>query len=102
MGDFFASPWQFAQISSLPVCVNPGCAFNCYWEMPFRKSCRVTLQNIGSAEMTLYYQINYMPTDVPEDAAYSHAQFRRVNPLPYKDVYTSSTASAARGTTSAR
>ncbi len=38
--------------------------------------------------MTLYYQINYTLTDVPEDAAYFHAQFRRVNPLPYKDVYT--------------
>jgi hypothetical protein len=35
--------------------------------------------------MTLYYQINYTLTDVPEDAAYFHAQFRRVNPLPYKD-----------------
>jgi hypothetical protein len=25
---------------------------------------------------------------VPKDAAYFHAQFRRVNPLPYKQVYT--------------
>ena len=25
---------------------------------------------------------------MPESAAYFHAQFRRVNPLPYKDVYT--------------
>ncbi len=25
---------------------------------------------------------------MPEDAAYFHAQFRRVNPLPYKGVYT--------------
>jgi len=36
VGDFFASPWQgYAQISSLPVCVNPGSAFNSYWTMPF-------------------------------------------------------------------
>jgi hypothetical protein len=27
-------------------------------------------------------------TDVPEECAYFHAQFRRTNPLPYKDVYT--------------
>jgi hypothetical protein len=39
-------------------------------------------------DMVLYYQINYTLTDVPEDAAYFHAQFRRVNPLPYKQVYT--------------
>jgi hypothetical protein len=89
VGDFFASGWgKYAQLSSLPVCVNPGSAFNCYWEMPFRKSCKITLENIGLEAMTIYYQINYTLTDVPADAAYFHAQFRRVDPLPYKDVVT--------------
>src|SRR4029079_15964627 len=53
-----------------------------------RKSCRMTITNGGPKDVTLYYQINYTLTDVPEDAAYFHAQFRRVNPLPYKQVYT--------------
>jgi len=89
IGDFFASGWQqYAQISSLPVCVNPRSGLNCYWEMPFKQHCRITLTNIAAEEMVLYYQINYTLTEVPEDAAYFHAQFRRVNPLPYKDVYT--------------
>jgi hypothetical protein len=89
VGDFFACGWQkYAQVSSLPVCVNPGSAFNCYWEMPFRKRCRITMTNIGHETMTLYYQINYTLTDVPDDAAYFHAQFRRNNPLPYKEVHT--------------
>ena len=90
VGDFFACGWQaYAQVSSLAVCVNPGSAFNCYWEMPFRKSCRITFTYIGLEEfMRLFYQINYTLTEVPEDAAYFHAQFRRTNPLPYKDVYT--------------
>jgi hypothetical protein len=89
VGDFFACGWnQFAQISSLAVCVNPGSAFNCYWEMPFRTSFRITLENIADEDMTLYYQVNYALTDVPADAAYFHAQFRRVNPLPEKEVYT--------------
>ena len=36
--------WEkFAQVNSPPVCVNPGQAFNCYWEMPFRKPARITL-----------------------------------------------------------
>ena len=49
VGDFFASGWgQYAQVTSLPVCVNPGSAFNCYWEMPFRKSFKMTLENIGA------------------------------------------------------
>jgi len=99
VGDFFASGWgQYAQVSSLPVCVNPGSAFNCYWEMPFRKGFKITVENIAAKprpgeapntnQFTVYYQINYTLTDVPDDAAYFHAQFRRVNPLPYKDVYT--------------
>jgi hypothetical protein len=89
VGDFFACGWgKYAQVSSLAVCVNPGSAFNCYWEMPFRKGARITLTNIADDQMTLYYQINYTETDVPDDVAYFHAQFRRTNPLPYKEVYT--------------
>jgi hypothetical protein len=89
VGDFFAAGWgKFAPVSSLAICVNPGSAFNCYWEMPFHKKCRITLENIAPDEMVLYYQINYTLTEVPEDTAYFHAQFRRINPLPYKEVYT--------------
>ena len=89
VGDFFASGWGgYAQISSLAVCVNPGSAFNSYWEMPFRKGFKITMENRGATEQTLYYQIDYALGPVPEDAAYFHAQFRRVNPLPYKQVYT--------------
>ncbi len=89
IGDFFASGWgKFAPLSSLAVCVNPGSAFNSYWEMPFRERCRITFTNIGPDPMVLYYQINYVLTDVPDNAAYFHAQFRRRNPLPYKEVYT--------------
>ncbi len=89
LGDFFACGWgRYAQISSLAVCVNPGRAFNSYWEMPFRRSFKMTLENIADEKFTIYYQINYALTDVPADAAYFHAQFRRVNPLPYKGVYT--------------
>ena len=89
VGDFFACGWnRYAQVSSLAVCVNPGSAFNCYWEMPFRKRCRITMTNTAETPMILYYQVNYALTDVPEDAAYFHAQFRRVNPVPLKQVYT--------------
>jgi hypothetical protein len=89
VGDFFGAGWgTYAQLSSLAVCINPGSAFNCYWEMPFRRSARLTLENIGHDQMTVYYQIDYTLTTVPDDAAYFHAQFRRVNPLPKKEVYT--------------
>jgi len=89
VGDFFACGWEtFAQVSSLAVCVNPGSGFNCYWEMPFRRRCRITILNRSDDAALLYYQINYTLTEVPEDAAYFHAQFRRTNPLASKDVHT--------------
>ncbi len=89
VGDFFCMGWgKYAAVRSLPVCVNPGSAFNCHWEMPFRKRCRITMTNIAADKINLYYQANYTLTEVPEEAAYFHAQFRRVNPLPYKSVYT--------------
>ena len=83
VGDFFGQGWNtYAQLTSLPVCVNPGSAFNCYWPMPFRKKCRITMENINDKdEMSLYYQIDYTLTEVPADAAYFHAQFRRANPV---------------------
>ncbi len=79
LGDFFACGWgKYCQINSMPVCVNPGSAFNCYWVMPFRKGAKVTLENLDENPMRLYYQINYTLTDVPADTGTFHAQFRRV------------------------
>jgi hypothetical protein len=88
VGDFFGMGWgQYAPIQSLAVCVNPGSAFNCYWPMPFRKKCKITMENIDDRDMVLYYQVDYTLTEIPNDAAYFHAQFRRVNPLPLKTDY---------------
>lgn len=79
VGDFFGMGWnEYSPINSLPVTVNPGSAFNCYWVMPFRKKCKITMTNINDADgMNLYYQVDYTSTEVPDDAAYFHAQFRR-------------------------
>jgi hypothetical protein len=89
VGDFFGMGWgQYAKLNSMAVTVNPGSAFNCYWPMPFRKKCRITMENIADENMVLYYQVDYIQTEIPDDAAYFHAQFRRTNPLPYKQDFT--------------
>ncbi|HLJ56251.1 MAG TPA: glycoside hydrolase family 172 protein [Chthonomonadaceae bacterium] len=90
LGDFFCNGWcQRCNISSLPIAVNPAGGFNSYWSMPFRKSARITLENLHDEDCKgYYYQITYALTDVPDDAAYLHAQFRRSNPLKYKEVHT--------------
>lgn len=88
VGDFFCMGWgKYAPVRSLPVVVNPGSAFNCYWPMPFRKKCRITMENLDNADMTLYYQVDYILTQVPADAGYFHAQFRKVQAVPYKQNY---------------
>ena len=87
-GDFFCMGWgKYSPLQSLAVCVNPGSAFNCYWPMPFRKKCKITMENIDDADMVLYYQVDYILTEVPSDAAYFHAQFNRISSLPYKQDY---------------
>ncbi len=88
-GDFFACGMgEYTQVTSLAVCVNPKSGFNCYWMMPFRRRCKITMTNIADKGMVLYYQIDYTLTRVPQSMAYFHAQFRRVNPLPDKQDYT--------------
>jgi hypothetical protein len=81
VGDFFGMGWnEWAPLTSLPICVNPGSAFNCYWPMPFRKKCKITMENVNDKDpMTLYYQIDYTLASVPADAGYFHSQFRRAN-----------------------
>ena len=90
LGDFFCSGWcERCNIASLPVAVNPAGGFNCYWEMPFRRRARITVENLSPDPVpALYYQIDYTLTDVPDDRAYLHAQWRRSNPLPSMEVHT--------------
>lgn len=89
-GDFFCMGWcERANVSSLPVAVNPAGGFNSYWEMPFRRSARVTIENLWDEPCGgFFYQITYALSEVPADAAYLHAQWRRNNPLPYGEVHT--------------
>ncbi|MGE5520163.1 MAG: DUF2961 domain-containing protein, partial [Candidatus Dadabacteria bacterium] len=54
VGDFFGMGWgEYAHINSLAITVNPGSAFNSYWPMPFRKNCRITMENISTEQMVL-------------------------------------------------
>ena len=73
---------------AIPINVNPSGAFNSYFPMPFRKRARITIENRAPAEVGgFFYAINYAETEVAKDDAYLHAQFRRTNPLPYKEDY---------------
>ena len=79
MTDFFAIGHdQFAPVNSLAVIANATSALNCYWPMPYRKHARVTFTNENAKDLNiLAFQITYAETEVPEDAATFHAQWRR-------------------------
>jgi hypothetical protein len=79
LGDFFACGHGLRyKVNSLPIAVNPSGAFNSYWPMPFQKSCRITVENQRWEEIDgFFYQITYALGDIPENAAYFHAQWRR-------------------------
>ncbi|MGE8292068.1 MAG: glycoside hydrolase family 172 protein [Sphingobacterium sp.] len=81
VGAFFGMGWnKYAPLNSLAMTVNPGSAFNSYWQMPFRKKCKITMENVSIHPMVLYYQVNYAETEVGNDEAYFHAQYRRSHP----------------------
>jgi hypothetical protein len=90
LGDFFCNGWgEPCNVSSLPIAVNPAGGFNSYWEMPFRRHARITLENLSPDRINeFFYQITYTLTEVPQDRAYFHAQWRRNNPLPYQIPHT--------------
>ena len=91
VGDFFAAGWGMKnepRINSATMAVNPRSGFNSYWQMPFRKKCKVTMENRSEKQTTVYYQINYSLEKVEANTPYLHAQFRRVEKLPFKEVYT--------------
>ena len=79
LGDFFTNGHGLRyNVNSLPVAVNPSGGFNSYWPMPFRKSCKIEIENQRWEEIGgFFYQISYALCDVPDTAAYFHAQWRR-------------------------
>jgi hypothetical protein len=61
---------------------NQGCALNCYAPMPFRERCVVELVNESSEDHCQFFYVDYETLDeMPEEAGYFHAEFRRTNPF---------------------
>jgi len=80
LGDFFAMGHDAAPhlVNSLPIVVAPARGCNSYWQMPFRQRARITIQNQSEQDANVVaYSIIYHLHDVPDDAAYFHAQWRR-------------------------
>ncbi|MBN2507882.1 MAG: DUF2961 domain-containing protein [Verrucomicrobia bacterium] len=86
VGDFFAvGNGVEGEVESLMVRnSSDGRARNCYWPMPFRKACKITVTNEGRRRVTmLYYHVDWqrLPS-LPADTCYFHARYRQALPAP--------------------
>ena len=91
VGDFFANAFgRRNEVISLPVIVDDGDAYNCFWQMPFRKSCRIEIVNQSTKNINLlYYNIDWIQKkSLPKDTPYFHAQYRQEYPAEHGKDYT--------------
>jgi len=83
LGDFFGAGFGLRnEIRSMPVLVEGGDGYNCYWQMPFFKRGKITVTNEGEKNVrSFYYHIDYTELDaLPENTAYFCAQYRQEFP----------------------
>jgi hypothetical protein len=90
VGDFFANCFgKRSEVISLPVLVEDADSYNCFWQMPFRKSARIEIVNQGDKPISLlYYNIDWLKKDaIPRDTPYFYAQYRQEYPLAHGKDY---------------
>ena len=84
VGDFFANCFgKRSEVISLPVIVEDADSYNCFWQMPFRKSARVEIVNQSEKPISLlYYNIDWIKKpSLPSNTPYFFAQYRQEYPV---------------------
>ena len=90
VGDFFASAFgRRAEVISLPVVVEDADSYNCFWQMPFRKTIRIEIENQSAKPISLlYYNIDWIKKEkIEDDAPYFYAQYRQEYPVEHGKDY---------------
>lgn len=91
VGDFFANCFgKRSEVISLPVMVEDGDSYNCFWQMPFHKSARIEIVNQSDKPVNLlYYNIDWIKKEsLPRDTPYFYAQYRQEYPAVNGKDYT--------------
>ncbi len=90
VGDFFANAFgERREVISLPVVVEDADSYNCFWQMPFRKSARIEIVNQSEKTISLlYYNIDWIKkASLPDDTPYFYAQYRQEYPVEHGRDY---------------
>ncbi len=90
VGDFFANSFgKRSEVISLPVIVEDGDSYNCFWHMPFRKSARIEVVNESEKPISLlYYNIDWIKKGrIPKGTPYFYAQYRQEYPVEKGNDY---------------
>jgi Protein of unknown function (DUF2961) len=84
IGDFFGlGSGEYFLYQSVPMAVGADKALNCFFPMPFEQHARMTVSNEGHEPIeALYWNIDWrqLPSPLPSDTAYFHAQYRQATP----------------------
>jgi len=83
LGDFFANCFgKRSEVISLPVIVEDGDSYNCFWRMPFRKSAKIQIVNQSDKPISLlYYNIDWIKLkSLPKNTPYFYARYRQEYP----------------------
>lgn len=78
---------HFPTLNSAMVMIAPCRGANCYWPMPFRKHCLMTLENKSTKPQDTYYMIIGFHGEIQTDSRYFHASYRQARPTGDAEDY---------------
>lgn len=89
VGEFFGCGFGMRmEVQSLPVIVDDGDGYNCFWRMPFREAARIELINQSEKDVALlYYSIDWIQKEVTPDTPYFCAQYNQSYPAKQGEDY---------------
>ena len=88
---------RYPVLNSSCILVAPGRGYNSYFEMPFKKHCRITVENRGQKEQSLFYMITGWLGELPEEIGYFHALYNQEHPVMKGRSYTVADGIEGRG-----
>jgi len=90
VGDFFANCFgRQMEVKSVPVVVEDADSYNCFWQMPFRKSARIEIVNQSKKPIRkLYNNVDWVKKkSLSENTMYFCAQYNQQYPTRSGEDY---------------